>query len=127
MNVLLDTHALLWWFNEPEKMSDKAVSTVRSQNNAIYVSAASAWELSIKAKLGKLQTVEFVLELERHMDEENFLQQPITIEQSIRAGMLPLHHRDPFDRLLVAQAQAMNVALVSADSVLDQYGVRRIW
>jgi PIN domain nuclease of toxin-antitoxin system len=103
MNVLLDTHVLIWWLNEPEKVSRRAKSTISNQDNVVYVSAASAWEIAIKANLGKLIATSFVFEFQ------------------------PLHHRDPFDRLLVAQAQSSNTPIVSADPVLDRYDIKRIW
>jgi PIN domain nuclease of toxin-antitoxin system len=127
MNLLLDTHALVWWFSDAPKLSKRAVSLIANSKNTILVSAASAWELAIKVNQGKLDALGFVLELARHTEEEGFVELPISIEQATRAGLLPLHHRDPFDRLLVAQSQALNVPILSADAVLDRYGVKRFW
>jgi PIN domain nuclease of toxin-antitoxin system len=127
MNVLLDTHVVIWWLSEPEKLSKRANSAITNQANTVYVSAASAWEMAIKAKLGKLQTTSFVLDLLDLLQQENFFEQPVTIDHAVRGGLLPLHHRDPFDRLLVAQAQAMNIPIVSADAILDAYDIKRIW
>ena len=127
MRVLLDTHALIWWFGNESKLSRRASSMIANQNNTVLVSAAVAWELAIKVNLGKLDALPLVLELARHTEEEGFTELAISMEQAVRAGLLRLHHSDPFDRLLVAQAQALNVPILSADEVLDRYDVKRIW
>jgi len=127
MKVLLDTHVLIWWFNEPAKLSRKAAATLGNPGNTVYVSAAVAWELAIKVNLGKLDALSLVTELARHVAEEGFAELPVSIGQAVRAGLLPRYHRDPFDRLLVAQAQDLNVPILSADAILDQYDVKRIW
>jgi len=100
---------------------------IANQNNTVLVSAAIAWELAIKVNLVKFDALSLATELPRYAQEEGFEELPISMEQAIRAGLLPLHHRDPFDRLLVAQAQALNVPILSADTVLDQYDVKRVW
>jgi len=127
MKVLLDTHALVWWMSDAPKLSKRASSILANTSNTILVSAATAWELAIKANLGKLDALPLVLELARHTEEEGFTELAISMEQAVRAGLLRLHHSDPFDRLLVAQAQALNVPILSADEVLDRYDVKRIW
>jgi len=127
MKVLLDTHALIWWLGEPSKLSKRASSIFRNTGNTVLVSAACAWEMAIKVNLGKLDALPLVMELGRHMEEEAFSALPIELDHAVRAGLLPLHHGDPFDRLLVAQAQALHVPILSTDAVLDQYDVKRIW
>jgi PIN domain nuclease of toxin-antitoxin system len=127
MNILLDTHTLFWWFGEPTKLSKRATSIIATPKNTVLVSAATAWELAIKVNLGKLRALSLVVELGRHTREEGFIELPINLDQATRAGLLPLHHRDPFDRLLVAQAQDLNIPILSADTVLDQYDVKRLW
>jgi PIN domain nuclease of toxin-antitoxin system len=127
MNVLIDTHALVWWFSDPGKLSKRAASAIANTRNTVLVSAAIAWELAIKVNLGKIHALPLALDLARHAEQEGFTEQPIQIEHAVRAGLLPLHHRDPFDRLLVAQAQSLNVPILSADAVLDQYDIKRIW
>jgi PIN domain nuclease of toxin-antitoxin system len=97
---------------------------IANQNNTVLVSAAIGWELAIKVNLGKFDALSLATELHGHTVEEGFEELPISMEQAIRAGLLPLHHRDQFDRLLVAQAQALNVPILSADNVLDQYDVK---
>jgi PIN domain nuclease of toxin-antitoxin system len=127
MKILLDTHALIWWFGNESKLSRRASSMIANQNNTVLVSAAIAWELAIKVNLGKFDALSLTTELPRYTDQEGFEELPISLEQAVRAGLLPLHHRDPFDRLLVAQAQALNAPILSADTVLDQYDVKRLW
>jgi len=127
MKILLDTHALIWWFGNETKLSRRACSIIANQNNTVLVSAAVAWELAIKVNLGKFDALSLATDLPRYTEEEGFEELPISLEQAVRAGLLPLHHRDPFDRLLVAQAQALNVPILSADTVLDQYDIRRLW
>ncbi len=127
MKILLDTHALIWWFSNESKLSRRASSIIANQKNTVLVSAAIAWELAIKVNLGKVDALSLTTELPRYTVEEGFEELPITMEQAVRAGLLPLHHRDPFDRLLVAQAQGLNVPILSADTVLDQYDVKRLW
>jgi PIN domain nuclease of toxin-antitoxin system len=127
MNLLLDTHTLVWWFSDASKLSKRASSMIANSNNAILISAASAWELAIKVNLGKINALAFVLELSRHTEEEGFAELPISIDHATRAGLLPLHHRDPFDRLLIAQSQALNVPILSVDTLFDRYDVKRLW
>src|SRR5581483_5417814 len=104
MKVLLDSQALFWWYGEPAKLSRRANSTIIDGSNAIFISAATAWELSIKAALGKLNALELVMDFSTYVEEEGFIELPILTSHAIRAGLLPPHHKDPFDRLLVAQA-----------------------
>jgi PIN domain nuclease of toxin-antitoxin system len=127
VKILLDTHALIWWLGNESKLSRRASSIIANQNNTILVSAAIGWELATKVNLGKFDALSLATELPRYTEEEGFEELPISMEQAIRAGLLPLHHRDPFDRLLVAQAQGLNAPILSADAVLDQYDVKRIW
>lgn len=127
MKLLLDTHAFVWWFNDPDKLSSRASTLLKASGNSIFVSAALAWELAIKVNLGKIDALPLITDLAMHIAEEGFVELPISIAQAVRAGLLPRHHRDPFDRLLVAQAQDLNLPIVSADRILDRYDVKRIW
>ena len=127
MKVLLDTQALIWWFGDEARLSKRATAIIGNSNNTILVSAAAAWELAIKVNLGKIDALSLVVDLPRQAEQEGFVELPISVEQATRAGLLPLHHRDPFDRLLVAQAQSMNVPVLSSDTVLDRYDVKRLW
>ncbi len=127
MEILLDAHALLWWVNEPKRLSKRADSILRNTDNTVLVSAAVAWEVSIKVNLGKLDALALVTRLTQTLQREGFTELPISVAQAARAGLLPLHHRDPFDRLLVAQAQDLGIPILSADELLDRYDVKRLW
>ena len=127
MEYLLDTHALIWWFESSPQLSRRASSLLASPSNDILISAAIGWELAIKVNIGKFHTPTLVHDLDEIIAGAGFTELPISLEHAVRAGLLPFHHRDPFDRLLVAQAQSLNIAIVSADAVLDRYGIRRIW
>ena len=127
MRVLLDTQALFWWLDDFPAFSPTARRTIASPQNEVIVSAASVWELAIKTKIGKLNAQPLLDRLEEYLSEQGFLALPITLEHGARAGLLVQHHKDPFDRMLVAQAQAENLAILSSNSVFDNYGLRRIW
>jgi|SRR5271165_5061631 len=127
MNLLIDSHALLWWLGATSKLSSAAHSAIRSPLNRVYVSAAVAWELAIKANVGKLDAREVISDLPHILFEKGFRRLAISVDHALRAGDLPHHHRDPFDRMLIAQAQALGFPIVSADVTLDHYGVKRIW
>ena len=128
MQVLLDTHALLWWLSDDAKLSRRARTVIGATSNTVFVSAASAWEIATKVRLGKLPTgVELASDFEGQLEREGFLGLQISVEHAVRAGLLPGEHRDPFDRMLIAQAQAENLQLVSKEELFDGYGVRRVW
>ncbi len=128
MRILLDTHALLWADLEPNKLSRRARSLLESFSNEVLVSAASAWEIATKVRLGKLpQAALLAADLPERVKQLGFLPLPVTLEHGQRAGSLPSPHRDPFDRMLIAQAQAENLPLVSNERLFDACGIRRIW
>ena len=127
MRAIVDTHALVWWFNRDPRLSNNTQRFISSSSNEVLISAATAWELSIKNRSGKLIVQALLDRFEEAMDEQGFSLLPISVDHALRAGALPLYHSDPFDRMLVAQAQAEHVAVLSADKVFDAYGVRRIW
>jgi PIN domain nuclease of toxin-antitoxin system len=127
VTVLLDTHALLWWWEMPEQLSAAARRIIESQSNAILISAAVAWEVAIKTKTGRIDFVSYLASWSDLVAADGFSELPILSEHGIRAGLLPLHHRDPFDRILAAQAQACASPIVSVDGIFDAYGVPRIW
>ena len=127
MRLLLDTHALLWWATDDPALS-RRVRVQVAQSEGILVSAASAWEMAIKANLGRLPAAfDLLTDFEGTLNSRGFDVLPITAAHGLRAGFLPGPHKDPFDRMLIAQAQAENVAVVSNDTILDRYGVRRVW
>lgn len=128
MRVLLDTHALLWADLEPDRLSRRARSVLESISTEVLVSAASAWEITTKVRIGKLpEAVRFAAELAERVRDLGFQPLAVTLEHAQRAGSLPGSHRDPFDRMLIAQAQTENLALISNEKVFDSYGVRRVW
>jgi PIN domain nuclease of toxin-antitoxin system len=128
MRVLVDTHALLWAITGDRRLSRRAHSVLASFANDVFVSAASAWEITTKYRLGKLPAAEgLVAEFSRVVEKLGFHPLPISIELAQRAGSLPGEHRDPFDRMLIAQAQTENLPLVSNEKIFDEYGIRRVW
>ena len=128
MRFLLDTHTLLWCFNASPSLSLRARRLIEDGSNEILVSAATAWEIATKVRLGKLPTgEELVADLDRYLSQLGCDSLPITLKHAVRAGGLPGEHRDPFDRMLIAQAQTENLPIISNDGIFDTYHVRRIW
>ena len=128
MRFLLDTHTLLWCFNASPSLSPRARRLIENGGNELLVSAASAWEIATKVRLGKLSTgEELVADLDRYLNQLGCDALPISLEHAVRAGALPGEHRDPFDRMLIAQALMENLPIISNDRIFDAYHVRRIW
>jgi len=127
MIALLDTHVLRWWLDDPKRVSPPARFAIGNKSNGMMISAAVPWELAIKTNIGKLKAESFLARWSEIMQVQGFGELTINSADAMRAGLLPLHHKDPFDRLLVAQAQATGWPIISADPVFDHYGVRRIW
>lgn len=128
MRLLLDTHALLWWTLNSRELSRRAYKAILGEESQVFVSAASAWEIATKARLGKLVGVEALLaSFDAYLETQRFDPLPITVAHGRQAGTLPGAHRDPFDRMLAAQAHAEQLTLVSNDTVFDAFGVARLW
>lgn len=128
MRALVDTHVLIWMFAGDRRLSKSAHALLASFENDVFVSAVSAWEVSIKYRLGKLpEAQKLVGNIARFIEEVGFRELRVSIDHAQRAGSLPGSHRDPFDRMLIAQAQAENLALVSNEKFFDSYGIKRIW
>ena len=128
VQVLLDTHAFLWWLGGNPRLSAAARHAIADDAGTIFVSAASAWEITTKHRIGKLAQAEAVaLDVTGAIAGQGFEELAITVDDAARAGQLPGIHRDPFDRMLIAQALARNLPLVSVDRTFDGYGVRRLW
>ena len=124
MNILLDTNVLVWALAAPRRLRADAQKTIESRDNVVYVSAVSAWEIAIKVALGRLPApADVATWLPREMEAAHFTALPITIGHAALVENLPLHHRDPFDRLLIAQARAGGLTLMSGDSVFSRYDV----
>jgi PIN domain nuclease of toxin-antitoxin system len=128
LRALLDTHALLWWILEDPALSRGAREVIANANNTVLVSAATAWEMAIKFQSGKLPRAgDLIARFVSGVELEGFQLLSVTAEHGIRAGLLPGPHKDPFDRLLIAQSQAENAPIVSNEAVFDSYGVQRLW
>ena len=123
MILLLDTHVLLWWLEGPKQLSKPARKAIEDGRNSVYVSAAVAWEIAIKKALGKLDAPD---DLEDAIAANRFLPLPVTIPHALSVLTLPDHHRDPFDRILIAQALHEGFRLVTRDGEIAKYAVPQI-
>jgi len=127
MKILLDTHALLWWIRNSARLGKQAKALIRSNDTLIWVSSASIWEISIKAPIGRLDLLPpFEGELNAEMERSGFRPLTITFAHASAVSKLPLHHRDPFDRMLIAQARCEDLTLLTADPAIKAYDVRTI-
>ena len=128
MNLLLDTHVLLWWLTDDPKLSRTARDALMNEEHAVWVSAASAWELSTKARLGKLDQAKAILQsFDGMVNEEGFQHLPITYQHALYAGALESNHRDPFDRMLASQAALEGHTLVTSDAAFQAFAIQRLW
>ena len=128
MRVLLDTHAFLWWLDGDKRMSKRARSLVSNESTEVLVSAATAWEISIKAASGKLPgALDVAADVLGCIRAQGFVPLDLTVLHAQRAGSLPTIHGDRFDRALISQALLEGVPILSIDEILDGYGVTRIW
>ena len=126
--MLLDTHTFLWWLSGHRRLSGAARQAIEDDSNDIVVSAASAWEVATKHRLGKLPGFGAIADnVAGGIASQGFDELAITVRDAERAGRLPGPHRDPFDRMLIAQAMANDLVVVSVDEVFDRYGVGRHW
>ena len=128
MRLLLDTHAFLWWLVISERLSPAVQEAIADESNDIFISAASAWEIAVKHRLGRLPEADVIaLDIAGAIADQGFEGLSMTVDDAARAGGLPGHHRDPFDRMLIAQALSRNLVLVSIEALFNQYGARRLW
>ena len=128
MRLLLDTHALLWWFAGDNRLSVRSRRAVENPENEVLVSAATAWEITTKYRLGKLPDADaLVHDLKGAIASQGFEELPISVAEAARSGALPGPLRDPFDRILIAQALSLELTLVSNETVFGNYGVHRLW
>ncbi len=126
--LLIDTHVLLWWLDGDKRLVRRPRQLIQAEDNEILVSAASVWEITTKARLGKLPgALAVAADVPMCIAGQGFSSMSITVEHAQVAGNLPGPHRDPFDRMLIAQAQAERVAIISVDVALDGHGVTRLW
>jgi PIN domain nuclease of toxin-antitoxin system len=127
MKYLLDTHTFLWGLQSPGKLSALSREIVTNPDDELYLSIATPWELAIKTKIGKLKAAPILSRFAELISSKAYNMLETRPEHVINAGLLPLHHRDPFDRLLIAQSLDYRIPVVSRDDKLDLYGVTRIW
>ncbi len=128
MRILLDTHALLWWLSGDSQLPVLVREAIADSDNEVFVSAASAWEVTTKHRIGKLPDAGGVaVDFAREVRQQGFIPLPITLEHAQAAGALSGNHRDPFDRMLIAQAREERMALISNESAFDQYEITRLW
>lgn len=128
MRLLLDTQAFLWWVFADERLSPAAQALIADDANECWVSLASAWEMAIKSSLGKLQVTEPVADFfAAECRNNHFRVLEFGLAHIGLVERLPFHHRDPFDRLLIAQAQQDKLTVVSSDTAFDTYGLHRVW
>ena len=128
MRLLLDTHALLWWWTDDPQLSQVSRACIADGANEVLVSAASAWEIATKHRLGKLGLADSILQrYPALLAADGFIHLSISAEHALVAGSYPQPHRDPFDRMLAAQAEVERLTLVSCDPALNQFGVELLW
>ena len=128
MDYLLDTHTLIWAANDVHRLGKRAAALIADPANLLGVSAASAWEIATKVRLGKLpEAILLEGDFERSVQQAGYQLLPISAAVALRAGRMQSAHKDPFDRMIGAQAIALDIAVISNDANLDSFGVRRIW
>ncbi len=128
MRLLLDTCTFLWWVSDEQKLPRPVLRCLQHEDTEIILSVSSAWEIAIKSKLGRLElSAPPLVFLHEASELYRVTMLPIELEDAVRAGELPLHHKDPFDRLLIAQAQLRGVAIVTPDEAFGLYRVKTIW
>jgi PIN domain nuclease of toxin-antitoxin system len=128
LDLLLDTHAFLWWIAGDSALSQPSMTAIGDASNRVFISAASAWEIATKVRIGKLPgAASIATDLTGIIDAQGFVPLPITFAHAQAAGALPGPHKDPFDRILIAQAMLDRMTLVSNEQRFDRYGVTRLW
>lgn len=128
MALLLDTHAFLWWLAGDLKLSRRARAAITRAEEEVLVSAASAWEIATKFRLGKLPGAAVIVnDIAGAIASQSFTTLSVTVVHAQRAGLLAGDHRDPFDRMLIAQARSEDLTLISNEKVFDAFGVTRVW
>ena len=128
MILLLDTHSFIWFIEGSPRLSDTARTLITDGNNEVFLSIASLWEMAIKSSLGKLalsEPYELLIPTQLRLNRITLLD--ISLSHPVRVSKLPFHHRDPFDRLLIAQSMVEDIPIISSDAIFDDYGVKRIW
>jgi PIN domain nuclease of toxin-antitoxin system len=128
VKLLLDTQCWLWWFAQPERLNEEAIAHIADENNELWLSVASIWEIGIKVAIGKLPLPDPLDSyISSRMAQLRVRSLEITASHALQAAALRLHHRDPFDRMLIAQAQIEEMTIVSADSMFNKYDISLLW
>jgi PIN domain nuclease of toxin-antitoxin system len=128
MKLLLDTHTFIWWDSDPSKLSLQVLTLCQDPANQLVVSVVSIWEMQIKVHLGKMNLALPLTDLvDQQLKTNNIYLLPVTLAHVLRLGTLPLHHKDPFDRLLVAQAIEEDATILSRDAIFASYPTRLVW
>ncbi len=128
MRLLLDTHALIWWFQDDKRLGRNAKAGIANPESQVFASAINAFEITTKHRIGKMpEALGMVAELELRVAREGFETLPLSFAQARHAGMLEDLHKDPFDRMLIAQAFLEDMVLVSNEEIFDRFGVQRLW
>ena len=128
MRFLVDTHACLWAIQSPEKLTERVRSIFTDRKAELLVSIATPWEMALKAGIGKLENgAEILDKFESRVTASGYRILETSIKHTIESGYLPRYHKDPFDRLLIAQALDLNIPILSRDDIFDMYGVKRVW
>jgi len=128
VRLLLDTHALIWWLAGDEALSGSARKAIADEANSVAVSAASAMEVATKFRIGKLPDAALLAQnFEATIADQGFVELAISIRHALRAGEMNIAHKDPFDRLLIAQAQSEDMVLISNEALFDGFAVKRLW
>jgi PIN domain nuclease of toxin-antitoxin system len=126
VNVLLDTQAFLWWVSDDDRLSRRARATIAAER--CLLSTASCWEMAMKASLGRLEIPRPIARfVQEQLEVNGFSLLPVALEHVSAVADLPYHHRDPFDRLIAAQAREEEIAVISVDTIFRKYGIKRIW
>ena len=128
MNVLLDTHCWIWWLISPERLASRSINLLKNGENTVFLSAASSWEIAIKYALGKLPLPEHPKSfVPARLARDGFTPLAISHAHALHVASLPVHHRDPFDRILIAQSQLEQMPIMTIDAVFERYDVEVIW
>jgi PIN domain nuclease of toxin-antitoxin system len=127
MNNLIDTHALIWFLNGDNNLSEKAKKAIEDKDANNFVSIASLWEIAIKISLGKLELKTPFAEISKQIEINGFQILPVTFEDTLILSTLPFYHRDPFDRIIISQSITNKFSIISKDSYFDAYNIALIW
>jgi PIN domain nuclease of toxin-antitoxin system len=127
MKLLLDTHTFLWWDSNPDRIPVSTIALIQQSSNQVLLSLVTPWEIQIKTQLGKLTLQTPLSDIIRQQTENGIAILPITLPHILELDNLPFHHKDPFDRLLIAQSRVEKATLVSCDSILEKYDCQVLW